>query len=77
MTLEFENPLLFVSQVIAVGSISSQKFGSFADLIPRFGTFFTNCQLLVKRCALNTPAKEKKNGKDLKRIYACLSKSYI
>ena len=33
-------PLLFDSPVIAVGSVSSQMYGSFASSIPRFGTFF-------------------------------------
>ena len=33
-------PLIFDGPVIAVGSLSSLMFGSFAGSIPRSGTFF-------------------------------------
>ena len=34
-------PLIFDGPVIAVGSLSNLKFGSFAGSIPRSGTFFS------------------------------------
>ena len=50
-------PLIFDGPAIAVGSLSSLVFRSFAGLIPDLAHSFPSCQLPVKGRALGTPKK--------------------